>query len=63
MLSSLVTSASVVFSSRNGSLPVTMPRAVSQTYQSPVLSVRLMRINLAPVVNPQLIVWLEPLPV
>jgi hypothetical protein len=62
-LSLLVTCAAVVFSARYGSLPATMPRALSQTYQSPVLSVRLMRTNRAPVVNAQLIVWLLPLPV
>jgi hypothetical protein len=62
-LSSVVTSAAVVLRLRCGSLPATIPRALSQTYQSPVLSVRLIRINLAPEVNPQSIVWLVPLPV
>lgn len=63
MLSSVVTSAAVVFRLRCGSFALTIPRAVSHTNQSPVLSVRLMRTNRAPVVNPQLMVWLEPLPV
>jgi len=60
MVSSVVTSAAVVLRLRCGSFPATIPLAESQTYQSPVESVRLIRMNLAPPVKPQLIVCDEP---
>ena len=40
-----------------------MPRVVSQKYQSPVLSVRLIKTKRAPAVNPQSTLTLLPVPV
>jgi hypothetical protein len=45
------------------SVPETMPRTVSQKYQFPVVSVRLIITNLAPPVKPQLMVVNVPVPV
>ena len=49
-------SAAVLLSNKYGSVNVVMPRAVSYTYKLQVLSVRLIKTNLAPPVNPQLMV-------
>ena len=46
-----------------GLLPATIPRAVSHTNQSDVVSVRLIITNLAPLVKPQSIVVRVPVPV
>lgn len=59
----VVTSAAVEFKARYGSVEAVMPRAESQTYQSPVVLVALMRTNLAPPVKPQLMVCAAPVPV
>ena len=58
-----VTSAAVEFNKRYGSVDDDNPLLESQTYQSPVESVLFMRTNLAPEVNPQLIVCSVPVPV
>ena len=61
--SSVVTSIAVVLSERCGSLDATIPIALSQTYQSPVVLVHLIKMNLAPAAKPQFIVCKLPLPV
>lgn len=58
-----VTSAAVLFKRRYGSVDDDKPRELSHTYQSPVESVRLIRTNLAPLVNPQSMVCKAPVPV
>ena len=55
--------APVLLSARKGSSPDEIPRSVSQNVQLPETSVRLIRINLTPLMKPQSMSSVVPLPV